>query len=102
MTILNSKPALLLSSSFDNSSNDKKRTKLAKKLCGYGMRVQYSVFECRLDSKKLKEMKKEALKFIDKDKDSLRIYKICNDCERKIESFGIKQGIGKEDKPIII
>jgi len=82
--------------------DDKKRTKLAKKLCGYGVRVQYSVFECRLNMKKLKEMKKEALEFIDKEKDSLRIYKVCNECERKIESFGIKQGIGEEGKPIII
>ena len=47
-------------------------------------------------------MRKEALTFIDKEKDSLRIYKLCSDCVRKIESYGIKQGLEEEDKPIVI
>jgi len=83
--------------------DNKQRTRLAKKMCNYGQRVQYSVFECIVDKQQYKQMKKEALKFVDLKKDSLRLYRLCNDCKRRIESFGAKQGAeGKEDKAIIV
>ncbi len=68
----------------------KKRTKLAKKLLNYGIRVQYSVFECQLDAEKIEKMKKEVLKFVNLEKDSLRIYELCQRCAIRIQSFGIK------------
>ena len=34
-------------------SDDKRRRKVCKILEGYGYRVQYSVFECDLDDKKI-------------------------------------------------
>jgi CRISPR-associated protein Cas2 len=70
----------------------KKRTKLAKKLLNYGIRVQYSVFECQLDAEKIEKMKKEMLKFVNLEKDSLRIYELCQSCAVRIQSFGIKKG----------
>lgn len=82
--------------------DNKRRTKLAKKLCNYGERVQYSVFECTLNREQYKQMKKEALQFVDLTKDSLRIYRLCNDCRQHIESFGVKRGPDQEDKPIIV
>jgi CRISPR-associated protein Cas2 len=88
--------------SYDIVEN-KQRTKLAKKLCNYGQRVQYSVFECTVTAEQYKEMKKEALKFVDLEKDSLRFYRLCRECKRHIESFGIKRGTEKqEDKAIIV
>ena len=80
----------------------KMRTKLAKKLLNYGKRVQFSVFECKLDNIKLKEMKNAALPFIDKKKDSLRIYKICELCAHNIDSIGIKKGIEDDEDTIVI
>lgn len=82
--------------------DNKKRTKLAKKLCNWGQRVQYSVFECIVDKQQYKEMKKEALKFVDLKKDSLRLYRLCNECRRHIESFGIKRGAAEQDGKAII
>lgn len=81
-----------------------KRTRLAKKLQDYGQRVQYSVFECSLDAKRYKEMMEKVLKFIDSEKDSLRIYQLCGGCMGKIESYGIKRGWeeGDDDRIIII
>ena len=38
-------------------SNDRRRTKLHNLLLDYGSPVQYSVFECLLDEKRLKKMK---------------------------------------------
>ena len=81
---------------------DKKRTKLAKKLCNYGNRVQYSVFECNLSKAKLKEMKKELMQFINPEKDSFRIYKLCQECVKHLESYGIKEGFEARDEAIII
>ena len=82
--------------------DNKMRTKLSKKLCNYGQRVQYSVFECSLDKNQYKEMLKETLQFVDLEKDSLRIYKLCRDCRKKIASYGKKQGIADDDAPIIV
>jgi len=76
--------------------DDKKRTKLAKKLLDYGIRVQYSVFECDLTNEQIKEMKAKALEFVDPEEDSLRIYRICQTCNKRIESFGIKKGYESE------
>ena len=81
--------------------NTKKRTKLAKKLLNFGKRVQYSVFECNLNDKQIQQMKKQVLEFVDKVKDSLRIYRLCQECAGRIESFGIKKGWEDEDALII-
>ncbi|HNR69397.1 MAG TPA: CRISPR-associated endonuclease Cas2 [bacterium] len=82
--------------------DDRRRTKLAKRLEDFGKRVQYSVFECELDQAKILRMKKVALKFIDEEKDSLRIYYLCKNCSGRVESWGIKTGIEKETKVQII
>ena len=82
---------------------DSKRTKLAKKLLDFGRRVQYSVFECDLTAGQIKEMKKQALKFVDPEQDSLRIYRMCQACSKRIESFGVKKGYEDEsDQEVIV
>jgi CRISPR-associated protein Cas2 len=77
--------------------DDKRRTKLAKRLCDFGKRVQYSVFECDLSKEQLKDMTEKALKQIDQEEDSLRIYRICNTCANEILSYGIKKGWEEDD-----
>jgi CRISPR-associated protein Cas2 len=81
---------MLITVSYD-IVDDKKRTRLAKKLLNFGQRVQYSVFECNLTKKQIAEMKKQLLPLIDQEQDSLRIYRICDICHRQIESFGVKK-----------
>lgn len=77
--------------------DDKRRTKLAKRLCDFGKRVQYSVFEADLTKEQLKKMIKVALKIIHQEKDSLRIYRLCNSCVGEIISYGIKKGWEEDD-----
>ena len=77
--------------------DDKRRTKLAKRLCDFGKRVQYSVFECDLTKEQLQDMTQQALKQIDEEEDSLRIYRICHTCASEILSYGIKQGWEEDD-----
>lgn len=79
----------------------KRRTKLAKKLCDFGVRVQYSVFECDLDNEQLADMIEKALKIIDQEKDSLRIYKICQRCAGEIISYGKKKGWESTDVLVV-
>lgn len=80
---------------------DKRRTKLAKRLCDFGKRVQYSVFECDLTKEQLNKMIKIALTIIEQEKDSLRIYQLCQTCNDKILSYGIKKG-WEEDEIVVV
>ena len=80
----------------------KPRTKLAKKLLNFGQRVQFSVFECELNPEQLQEMKKQVLPFVDLEKDSLRIYRLCENCLENLESFGVKKGWEDDDGVTVI
>ena len=71
--------------------NDRRRVKVAKTLLDYGDRVQYSVFECNLTGKQLAQLQKELKLLIDKEKDSVRIYKLCAECVANIKTMGSAQ-----------
>jgi len=48
-------------------------------------------------------MKTQTLKLVDLDKDSLRIYRLCDTCRKHIESYGIKKGWeNKDDDEVIV
>jgi CRISPR-associated protein Cas2 len=65
--------------------NDRRRTKVARALTDYGTRVQYSVFECRVDEdRRLDEMLARVGQLIDKETDRLRVYRLCGPCEDRI------------------
>ena len=81
--------------------NDKRRTTLAKRLCDFGKRVQYSVFEGDLTDEQIKAMLKKILPYINKKEDSLRVYKLCQNCVNSIKSFGVKKGWEEEDVIVV-
>ena len=54
--------------------NDKRRTKLATFLEGYGRRVQKSVFECFLSLKDMKALHQQVQRRIKPDEDNVRFY----------------------------
>ena len=56
--------------------NNRRRQKLFKYLNGYGWRVQDSCFEAVLNDRLYRKMIKEIGKYIDKEEDSIRIYKL--------------------------
>lgn len=69
--------------------SDRLRNKIAKTLEGYGTRIQYSVFECSLGEKKYKEMYGKLLALMaDIEDGSIRFYRVCANCERKIRTIG--------------
>mgnify|MGYP001243157747 CR=1 FL=1 len=84
------------------SSSGLKRLRKVSKICqNYGQRVQNSVFECVIDAAQYTSLKFELENVIDKEKDSLRFYKLGNNYKNKIEHVGAKTSIDI-DGPLII
>jgi CRISPR-associated protein Cas2 len=66
-------------------SNDRRRTRLHNALKNFGTPVQYSVFECMVDGKRLEEMKKAIRRVIKPRRDRVRFYYLCQTCLVKTE-----------------
>lgn len=79
---------MLILVSYDVPS-DRRRTRLAKALEDFGERVQWSVFECRLDEAQVERLRRRVSLEIDPAEDSVRIYRFCLDCGEKLEVFGL-------------
>jgi CRISPR-associated protein Cas2 len=86
--------------SYDIPDN-KRRTRLAKALEGFGDRVHYSVFECILDGNLLNQMVARINRIIKVEDDSVRIYALCTNCEKVIRIIGQGEKIKVEDVYIV-
>lgn len=73
---------------------------VAKKCEQYGTRVQNSVFECIVDSAKLRQLEIDLEKIIDPEVDSLRFYRLGKNHDKKVKHIGAKPGL-EVDKPLI-
>jgi CRISPR-associated protein Cas2 len=78
----------------------RRRTRLAKALKDFGQRVQLSVFECHLDEKQVARMRTVIERFIDPAEDSVRIYRLCKDCDERLETLGV--GERTEDPDVYV
>jgi CRISPR-associated protein Cas2 len=68
---------------------DQRRLRQIAKICeDYGLRVQYSVFECRMEADKFDKFWNELLDVADLSTDRLVAYKICVACARDVRSAG--------------
>lgn len=66
-----------------------KRLRQVAKLCEkYGIRVQNSVFEVLIDGAQLVKLKAQLQKLINQDEDSVRLYRLGNSYDHKIETMG--------------
>jgi CRISPR-associated protein Cas2 len=68
--------------------DNKRRTKLAKFLEGYGRRVQYSVFECFLSLAEMKALHDKVRRRIKEDEDNVRFYWIPKDAVPRTLTLG--------------
>ncbi|MDA8137823.1 MAG: CRISPR-associated endonuclease Cas2 [Desulfobacteraceae bacterium] len=80
--------------------DDRRRIRLAKAIKDFGNRVQYSVFECLMGAKEFAKMTGRIAEIIDHEEDSVRIYKLCAECEGKLEIIG--SGARTEDPEVYI
>ena len=79
-----------------------RRTKVAKVLMDYGTRVQYSVFECRLDERSLLDkMCRRLDRLIQVKEDNLRIYAVCASCQEVILLKGTARMLEDPDVYIV-
>jgi CRISPR-associated protein Cas2 len=69
--------------------HDRRRSRVHSALTGYGVWVQYSVFECFLTRKQRLLLEKRLLKEIDQQADTIRIYGLCGTCTAKTQILGI-------------
>jgi CRISPR-associated protein Cas2 len=69
-------------------SDDRRRTKVHKILCGFGKWTQYSLFECFLTKKELVLLRHKLAKHLVAERDSVRFYPLCGACLNKVETVG--------------
>jgi CRISPR-associated protein Cas2 len=80
--------------------DDRRRSKVARVLKDFGVRVQLSVFEARLEESELERLKRRMEKHLDPEEDSLRFYPLCAACLTWVEVLG--QGMVSQDSDFII
>jgi len=81
----------------------RKRLRHISKTClDYGLRVQYSVFECEITPEQWVELKAKLLGIFDSETDSLRFYHLGSKWKQKVEHFGAKPSPDVLRDPIIL
>lgn len=80
--------------------DDRRRTRLHNKLKAFGIPVEYSVFECLLDTHSLSKMERMVKREIQEDEDQVRYYFLCEACRRKI--VAINGTITEEKRAIVV
>ena len=81
-------------------SDNKRRTRLHKALKHFGFAVQESVFECHLTSGQLSRLKALLDALIDPQLDHVRLYYLCEACQRRNEMT--PASVVTADSPIVI
>ena len=69
-------------------ADDKRRRRVHALLSDYGVRVQWSVFECFIDAKTQQWLQANVVREIDIRHDSVRWYGLCACCQRVVTVQG--------------
>ena len=79
------------------------RLRRAAKAClDYGQRVQNSVFECDIDPAQWATLKHRLTDLIDPEQDSLRLYYLGTNWQRRVEHVGTKPTHDLRNDPLVI
>lgn len=81
-------------------SEDRHRTKVANLLANVLTRVQLSVFEGDVPTEVLERWVGKAVRLLDEETDSLRVYHLCAACAPRVDVYG--HGLVLEDEPVRI
>lgn len=85
----------------ETPAGQKRLRKVARLCLNYGQRVQNSVFECVLTEVQLAELKNELQQIIDSQNDSIRIYFLNKNSNKRIIAIGKNRTIDVEGCLII-
>ncbi|WP_029215460.1 CRISPR-associated endonuclease Cas2 [Kallotenue papyrolyticum] len=80
-------------------SDNKRRTRVHRVLCGYGTWTQYSLFECWLTRRQLVELQAKLVKWLRPEQDSVRLYALCAGCVERVITVG---GTPPREPPAIL
>ena len=80
----------------ETKAGQRRLRKVAKKCQDYGQRVQNSVFECIIDTARLKQLQAALEKIIDPEVDSLRYYYLGDEWRKRVEHVGAKPSLDLE------
>lgn len=64
--------------------DDRRLRRVANTLLNYGIRVQYSVFECHIEQDQMKILESELIEHIDSQEDRVHIWPLCGKDEQAI------------------
>ncbi|MEC4814033.1 MAG: CRISPR-associated endonuclease Cas2 [Scytonema sp. PMC 1069.18] len=81
---------------------DKRRKKVSDLLEGYGQRVQYSVFECKLTSAQYKELCQRLKKKVKLSEDSVRFYPLSQHTLDQVQAWGVGPPVTEAPGSIVI
>lgn len=71
-------------------TNPKRLHKVARLCEDYGMRIQYSVFECRLEADRFDSFWDSLVDLIDDKSDRVTAYKVCASCSKEVRDAGVQ------------
>ncbi len=84
-----------------NLSGKKRLRKVAETCLDFGIRAQYSVFECILDPAQWEILKNRLLNIYNVEEDNLRFYYLGSNWKRRVESFGKSRNLNIDDTLIL-
>ena len=76
--------------SVEDSGGARRLRRISKVCLDYGVRVQYSVFECDIDPAQWTNFKAALLDIYNETTDSLRFYQLGSKWRSKVEHYGAK------------
>ena len=82
-------------------AKDKTRTRLAKKLLDFGPRVQKSVFEADINTAEMQKLIKLLAKVDLGKEDSVRLYRLCAECQKNVQIWGVGEVTTDKDFYIV-
>ncbi|MBC5797775.1 CRISPR-associated endonuclease Cas2 [Sphaerospermopsis sp. LEGE 00249] len=82
--------------------DDKRRKKIADVLEGYGQRVQYSVFECQLNTEKYNDLRRRLRKIVKLEEDNVRFYPLSRYTLSQVEAWGVGIPVIETPSSIIV
>ncbi|WP_439259435.1 CRISPR-associated endonuclease Cas2 [Lonepinella sp. BR2930] len=79
--------------SFETAGGERRLRRIAKHCLDYGVRTQYSVFECDVTPDQWVVLKAKLLDTYDPECDSLRFYHLGSKWRQKVEHHGAKAAV---------
>lgn len=69
-------------------ADDRRRVAVSTVLADYGVRVNYSVFECELDRQEFARLQAMLAQLINGREDRIVLYRLCEDCRPRKTALG--------------